>query len=210
MNYIFGNKPTEREQARTDEKQLRTANRGLSTDFRQLELKEKQLEAEIKKLAKAGHKDACKVLAKQLVQIRQQKTKNINTSATISSVSSKNRQMRSMNNMSKAIGSAAQTMQAVDKQMPIAQFAKDMRDFAQTQDKMDLREEVISDTLDSMLEVEEGEEERVINQVLDEIGIETNKQLDKVPRVHDSLGETSKASRKEDVDLDRLLAQLKN
>ncbi|KAI1718706.1 snf7 domain-containing protein [Ditylenchus destructor] len=210
MNYIFGNKPTEREQARADEKQLRTANRGLSTDLRQLELKEKQLEAEIKKLAKAGHKDACKVLAKQLVQIRQQKTKNINTSATISSVSSKNRQMRSMNNMSKAMGSAAQTMHAVDKQMPIAQFAKDMRDFTQTQDKMDLREEVINDTLDSMLEVDEGEEERVINQVLDEIGIETNKQLDKVPRVHDALGETSRASKKEDVDLDRLLAQLKN
>ena len=48
-------------------------------------------EIEIKKLAKAGHKDACIVLAKQLVALRKQKTKNINMGANISSVGSKNK-----------------------------------------------------------------------------------------------------------------------
>lgn len=93
---------------------------------------------------------------------------------------------------------------------------------------MNLREEVIGDTLDSMLDGDEAEEDKVINQVLDEIGIETNAkvffcaynlannrqkhlQLSKVPRVHDNIGETSKASsKKDDVDIDRLLAELKD
>ena len=74
--------------------------------------------------------------------------------------------------MTKAMGTAAQTMKAVDKQMPLEKFAADMREFQQTNEKMDMKEEMINDTLDNMFEVDEGEEQAVIDQVLDEIGIE--------------------------------------
>jgi charged multivesicular body protein 2B len=86
---------------------MRTATRELATDYRQLEKKEKELvfnsirsqikmqtfqtqEIQIKQLARAGQNEACKVLAKQLVQLRKQKTKNIGASTTVSAVSSKN------------------------------------------------------------------------------------------------------------------------
>jgi charged multivesicular body protein 2B len=70
------------------------------------------------------------------------------------------------------MGTTANTMKIIDKQMPLEKFAAQMRDFQQTNDRMDMKSEVISDTLDSMLDVDEGEEEAVIDQVLDEIGIE--------------------------------------
>jgi len=40
-----------------------------------LEREEKKLEMDIKKAAKVGNKQACTVLAKQLVQLRKQKTR---------------------------------------------------------------------------------------------------------------------------------------
>uniref|UniRef100_A0A915EJS5 Uncharacterized protein n=1 Tax=Ditylenchus dipsaci TaxID=166011 RepID=A0A915EJS5_9BILA len=196
MSWIFGNKPTDKEIERANERELRSVNRGLATDFRQLERKEKELELEIKKLAKAGHKDACVVLAKQLVQLRKQKAKSVTMSANISGMATKNKQMKSMGTMAKAMGTAAQTMKVVDQQMPLDKFAKDMRDFSQTQDKMDLREEIMGETLDSLLDVDEGEEDKVIDQVLDEIGIEMNEKLSKVPRIKENLGETSKTEQK--------------
>jgi charged multivesicular body protein 2B len=80
--------------------------------------------------------------------------------------------MGSMGTMANAMGTTANTMKIIDKQMPLEKFAAQMRDFQQTNDRMDMKSEVISDTLDSMLDVDEGEEEAVIDQVLDEIGIE--------------------------------------
>lgn len=87
------------------------------------------------------------------------------------------RTMASMNTMATAIGSSTQAMKAVDKAMPMDKFAQTMREFNMANDRMDMRTEVIDETLDSMLEVDEGEEDKIINQVLDEIGIETKAQV---------------------------------
>ena len=83
---------------------MRRTNRGLERDRAQLEkgnlpfipafskneiLEEKKLEAEIKRAAKQGNKDACKVLAKQLVNLRKQKTRSYAAGAKMSSMQGK-------------------------------------------------------------------------------------------------------------------------
>jgi charged multivesicular body protein 2B len=50
--------------------------RDVERDRRELERDEKKLELEIKKAAKEGNKQACTVLAKQLIQLRKQKTRS--------------------------------------------------------------------------------------------------------------------------------------
>lgn len=55
-----------------------------------MDRREKELEQEIKKLAAKGHNDAARHLAKQLVQLRNQKTKSIGMSARISGVQAQN------------------------------------------------------------------------------------------------------------------------
>jgi charged multivesicular body protein 2B len=170
MNFFKKEDPKETQRA--NDRQLRRTNRDLSHDQKQLERREKELEIEIKKLASKGQIGPCKVLAKQLVQIREQKTKNIAMGARITSVGHQAKTMGSMGTMAHAMGTTANTMKIIDKQMPLEKFAAQMRDFQQTNDRMDMKSEVISDTLDSMLDVDEGEEEAVIDQVLDEIGIE--------------------------------------
>lgn len=79
-----------------------------------------------------------------------------------------------MNAMTKAIGTSAQTMTSVNNKLPIGEFAKTMRDFTYANDKMDMQSEMIEETLDSMLDTDQDEEDKIINQVLDEIGIEMN------------------------------------
>ena len=78
---------------------MRRTNRGLERDRAQLEkggypqplrinflLEEKKLEMEIKRAAKQGNKEACKVLAKQLVNLRKQKTRSYAAGAKMSSM----------------------------------------------------------------------------------------------------------------------------
>ena len=71
---------------RANDRQIRRTGRDLGHDHKQLERREKELEAEIKKLAKTGQTAACKTLAKQLVQLREHKAKNVAMNARITSV----------------------------------------------------------------------------------------------------------------------------
>ncbi|KAK7069947.1 hypothetical protein SK128_017879 [Halocaridina rubra] len=70
---------------KANERQLRKAGRDVERDRRELEREEKRLELEIKKLAKSpANKDAVRLLAKQLVQIRKQKTRTYAANSRIS------------------------------------------------------------------------------------------------------------------------------
>ena len=54
---------------------MRKVTRDVERDRRELEREEKKLEMEIKKAAKLGNKQAATVLAKQLINVRKQKTR---------------------------------------------------------------------------------------------------------------------------------------
>ena len=61
---------------------------------------------EIKKMAKAGNKDACKILAKQLIQLRKQKNRTYAVSSKVTSMST---QTKLMNSQMKMAGAMATT-----------------------------------------------------------------------------------------------------
>lgn len=70
---------------RANERQLRKVGRDVERDRRELEKEEKKLESEIKRLAKSpGNKDAVALLAKQLVNIRKQKTRTYAANSRVS------------------------------------------------------------------------------------------------------------------------------
>ena len=69
---------------RTNDRALRKVNRDVERDRVGLEREEKKLEAEIKKAAKAGQRDVCTVLAKQLIQLRKQKQRTYVASSQVS------------------------------------------------------------------------------------------------------------------------------
>ncbi|KAF0026276.1 hypothetical protein F2P81_021013 [Scophthalmus maximus] len=131
-------------------------------------------EAEIKKMAKSGNREACKILAKQLVQLRKQKNRTYAVSSKVTSMSTQTKVMSSQMKMAGAMSTTAKTMQAVNKKMDPQKTLKTMQDFQKENMKMDMTEDMINDTLDEIFDASGDEEESqdIVNQVLDEIGIE--------------------------------------
>ncbi|CAI2298408.1 unnamed protein product [Caenorhabditis sp. 36 PRJEB53466] len=203
-------KPDPKELERANKKELRRTNRDLESDRRQMERREKELEMEIKKLAAKGHNDAARHLAKQLVQLRNQRTKSVGMSARISGVQAQNAHMQSMAKMGSAMGTTVKTMKAMNAQMPLEKVAQNMREFQMAQEKMGLTEEMMNDTLDSILDApgDAEEQDAIVAQVLDEIGIEMNSKLANVPQLPTKIGSSAPASSLDD--LEAQLAKLRS
>lgn len=76
------------EATRKQVRELSKAQRIVQRSNNDLDKEEKKLEAQIKQLAKQGQKQACAMLAKQLVAIRKQKTRNISANSRIGAIGS--------------------------------------------------------------------------------------------------------------------------
>ena len=88
-------------------RELRGTQRAIIRDRAALEKQEKQLELEIKKMAKIGNKEACRVLAKQLVHLRKQKTRTFAVSSKVTSMSTQTKVMNSQMKMAGAMSTTA-------------------------------------------------------------------------------------------------------
>ena len=86
MDKLFGRPKTMKEQVRENERALRKTERELARDRNALERQEKQLEMDIKAAAKRGDKQTATILAKQLVNLRKQKTRSHAASSKITAV----------------------------------------------------------------------------------------------------------------------------
>merc|ERR1719237_73817 len=106
-------------------------------------------------------------------------------------------------------------MADMNKMMNPQQVAKNMQDFEAANMKMGMTEEMMNDTLDDLL-TESGDEEEqdaIVNQVLDEIGIEVSGKVREAPVAgQGKLGaETiSKKNKEADAEIEAMLAQLKS
>ncbi|KAK2502553.1 hypothetical protein MC885_006327 [Smutsia gigantea] len=174
-------------------RELRGTQRAIIRDRAALEKQEKQLELEIKKMAKIGNKESCRVLAKQLVHLRKQKTRTFAVSSKVTSMSTQTKVMNSQMKMAGAMCTTAKTMQAVNKKMDPQKTLQTMQNFQKENMKMEMTEEMISDTLDDIFDGSDDEEESqdIVNQVLDEIGIEISGKMAKAPSAARSLPSAS-------------------
>merc|ERR1719378_808466 len=121
-------------------------------------------------MAKQGQMDAVKIMAKDLVRTRRYVKKFMLMRANIQAVSLKIQTLKSQNAM-------AQAMKGVTKAMKI------MQEFEKQSEIMDMKEEMMSDVIDDALGDEDDEEESdaIVNQVLDELGLQLTDQLTGVP-----------------------------
>lgn len=193
-------------------KELRGTQRQITRDRTALERQEKQLEMEIKKMAKTGNRDACKVLAKQLVQVRKQKTRTYAVSSKVTSMSTQTKLMNSQMKMAGAMATTTKTMQAVNKKMDPKKTMQTLQNFQKETAKMDMTEEMMNDTLDEIFDDSDDEEESqdIVSQVLDEIGIEISGKMAHAPSAgrKQPTATTSKADGISDEEIERQLKAL--
>ncbi|XP_019857849.1 PREDICTED: charged multivesicular body protein 2b-like, partial [Amphimedon queenslandica] len=167
--------------------------RELKRDHGQSERQEKQLTAT--------------VLAKQLVELRQQKTKSYGLSATITATGHQMKAMQSQVAMTKAMGQTSKAMASMNKQVKLEDIQQTMQQFEKESTKMDMAGEMMDDTMDAILSGDEDEEDEVIGQVLDEIGLEYTSKLAGAKVAGGKLGQEDKELTSTD-DLEARLANL--
>lgn len=154
------------EQQRQADRALRKAGRDIERDQQKLENEEKKLvsikkstkvkclsfnndyrcffcqELEIKRAAKEGNNDACRILAKQLIELRKQKNRNLAARGKIQSVGVQNKNMIANAKLANIMGTTSKTMGDMNKIMNPEKISRDLSTFSREAMKMDMTEEM--------------------------------------------------------------------
>ncbi|XP_060192096.1 vacuolar protein sorting-associated protein 2 homolog 2-like [Lycium barbarum] len=184
LNSIFKKKTSPKEALRTSKREMTVATRGIEREIASLQMEEKKLVAEIKKTAKTGNEAATKILARQLVRLRQQIVNLQGSRAQIRGVATHTQALYASTSMSTGMKGATKAMTAMNKQMAPAKQVKVIREFQKQSSQLDMTIEMMSESIDETLDKDEAEEEteELTNQVLDEIGVDIASQLSSAPK----------------------------
>lgn len=189
----------EAEQKKLQRRELRDATRSTERVQADLERHEKQLEKDIKTAAAKNDTDLVKVLAKQLVQVRNQKVRAVGAKSKISSIASHASTIETNNKLAQVMANSAAVMSKVGEQMKPEQLMNQMSQFQAETTKMDMKDEMMDDMFDELFEQDDEEADTLMNQVLEEIGLETGSALAQAPAASkaslsskDSIASTSK------------------
>eukprot|EP00127_Corallochytrium_limacisporum_P002464 Clim_evm21s128 gene=Clim_evmTU21s128 len=183
MSFLFGSRKTPQEMLRQHQRSLNKTMRELDRERNKLEQQEKKLIADIKKSAKAGQIDATKIMAKDLVRTRRYSQKMMVMKTQIQAVSLKIQTLRSNQAMADAMKGTAKAMRRMNNQMKLPQMTKIMQDFERESEIMNMKEEMMGEAMDSAMEDVDDEEETdaIVNQVLDELGLNLEQSLASAP-----------------------------
>jgi len=198
MEWLFGRKKTPDEMLRQNQRALNKAMRELDRERSKMEQQEKKIIADIKKMAKQGQMDAVKIMAKDLVRTRRYVKKFMLMRANIQAVSLKIQTLKSQSAMANAMKGVTKAMGSMNKQMKLPEIQKIMMEFEKQSEIMDMKGEMMEDAIDDVMGDEEDEDESdaIVNQVLDELGLQLNDKLGDAPVGTGTLASTTAAKNK--------------
>jgi len=140
---------------------------------------------DIKKSAKSGQMNACKVMAKDLVRTRRYVQKFYQMRTQLQAVGLRIQTLRSNQQMAEAMRGATRAMASMNRGMNLPAIQRIMTEFEKESSMMDMKEEMMSDAVDDVmddeLEDEEEEGDKILRQVLDEIGVDLSQKLTDAP-----------------------------
>lgn len=82
------------------------------------------------------------------------------------------------------MASSAAVMSKLNQQMKPEQLAQQLSQFQAESTKMDMKEESLNDMFDELFEEDDQEADAIMNQVLDEIALDTGEKLSTLPTVN--------------------------
>jgi len=171
---VKGSKLSLQEQMRINKRQINKAIRELDRERNNLGMQEKKLITEIKAMAKKGQMNSCTILAKDLVRTRNYQQKFMEMRCQLQGVNLRLQTMKSTESMSSAMKGVTQVMVRMNHQMNIPQLNNIMKEFIQENERMEMLQEIMADTVDDAMEGEgdEEEEKAIVERVLAEIGLD--------------------------------------
>lgn len=173
IEWAFGKRMTQAERLRKHQRALEKTQRELDRERIKLENQEKKLIVDIKKSAKAGQMGACKIQAKDLVRTRRYIEKFYSMRTQLQAISLRIQTVRTNEQMMQSMKGATRILGSMNRQMNLPQLQRIAMEFERENEMMDQRQEMMDDAIDDAMGVDdEAEGDEVVEQVLEEIGVD--------------------------------------
>ena len=144
---------------------------------------EKKLVADIKKSAKNGQMGPLKIQAKDLVRTRRYVGKFYQMRTQLQAISLRIQTVRSNEQMMQSMKGATSLLGTMNRQMNLPALQRIAMEFEKENDIMDQRQEMMDEAVDDAMGMEDEEEsEEVVQQVMDELGVQMNQDLKDTPQ----------------------------
>jgi len=178
---------------RENKRMITRAIRELDRERAQLEREEKRLTIDIKKMAKEQQMGAVKIMAKDLVRTRQYITKFIEMRSHLQGCALKLQTVKSHQAMADAMSSTAKAMMKMNKAIDVPAINKMMVEFERENMKSEMMQEMMGDAIDDVMDQEGNadEEDKIVSQVLDEIGVSFGEEVPDAPSLGTGLKQSS-------------------
>eukprot|EP00210_Caulerpa_lentillifera_P005302 g5066.t1 len=172
-------KTSVKDTVRTAKRDIQKNSRDVERELTALKREEQKLILQIKQATKQGNTANARVLAKSLIRLRGQITKLTEGSAQLKGISTQMTTAGATHTVGTAMKNASTAMKAVSKATDAQKMQQTLQSFTKENEKMSLAQEFMDDAVESALDTDgiEDEADDVMNQVLDEIGIEFNSKL---------------------------------
>lgn len=163
-----------REMTRQNNRTVHRVEREMARERLSLEAEEKRIMNEIKALSRQGRTAEARMLAKNLVQVRNAKSRTYQASTQANSIGTQARMAQADAAMMNVMGSTAAVMKNANQIADPDRQMKMLQEFDMESERYKLNQEMTDEVLDSVLGGSEVDEEtdEVLNSVLDEIGLE--------------------------------------
>lgn len=158
---LFGKSPERnpKEQVREWNSKLRKEQFQLDRQIRAIKREEDKVKASLKEAAKKNDKEVCLVLAKQIVHARKSINRIYTSKAQINSVMmGMNHQVASLR-LAGSLQKSTEVMKSMQSLVKIPEVANTMQELSKEMTKAGIIEEMMDDTLESLDDQEELEEE---------------------------------------------------
>jgi len=168
---------------RKNKRDIEKAMRELDKERANLEKNEAKLIGDIRKYAKQNQMGSVTIMAKDLVRTRTYITKFIELKSHLNAVLLKLQTVKSHEAMASAMKSVTTAMVRMNKAVNVPSVQKIMMDFARENERAELTQEMMGDMLDDVMEQDgdADEEDKIVGQVLDEIGINFGDSVPEAP-----------------------------
>lgn len=179
MGALLGKEKPLKEVLRENKRMINRAVRELDRERAALEREEKRITVDIKKMAKEQQMGAVKIMAKDLVRTRSHITKFIEMRSHLQSCGLKLQTVKSHQAMSDAMKNTTKAMMKMNKAVNAPAISKMMAEFEKENMKTEMMQEIMGEMLGDAMEEpgDEEETEKIVSQVLDEIGISFGEEI---------------------------------
>lgn len=177
---MFGGKKQDAKSVgRQARKDIDHSKRDLDHEIRRLDREEQRAIAEAQRMTKAGDTAGARVMAKEVVRIRNSKQNLLKGKSQLSSVALKTKEMESTVVMAKAMETGAKAMHQANAQMSPQQLAGVMREFERANGQQEMTTEMLDDMFDDP-EVD-AEADQEVGKIFDELGLEATTGMQRAP-----------------------------